>query len=126
MTAQDRPPTARLWTLAALACLAWALIAVSFASLAPPTYVPHVFHNYHVEHLVAFYVVTLLSAAALPSIGLTRIGLVLALLAGALGLFRILALVNKVFYAEDLVCDLAGILAAIIPIFVGRFRRIDT
>jgi hypothetical protein len=70
-------------------------------------------------------VVALLSAAALPVVRLSRIGLVLAALAGAFAAFRILALVNKVFYAEDLLCDLGGILAALVPIYVGRFRQLN-
>ena len=78
------------------------------------------------EHLVAFYVVALLSAAAFPTTRLMRIGLVLALLAAGFALFRILALVNKLFYAEDLGCDIAGVLAAIVPIYVGRFRQLST
>jgi len=95
---------------------------LAYASLAPQSVVPRVFHNYHAEHLAAFYVVTLLGSAALPSVKLSHIGLVLAAIAAAFALFRILALVNKVFYAEDLACDIAGILAAIAPIYVARFR----
>ncbi len=111
-----------MWALAALAGLAWALIALAFASLAPPSYVPRLLQNYHIEHFLAFYVVTILSAAALPQVGLLRIGSVLALLAGAFALFRILALVNKIFYAADFACDLWGIAAGLAPIYVARFR----
>ncbi|MGH3428216.1 MAG: hypothetical protein ACRDQZ_11740 [Mycobacteriales bacterium] len=111
-----------MWTLAALAGLAWALIALAFASLAPPAYVPRVLQNYHIEHFVAFYVVTVLSAAALPNVGLPRIGLVLAMLAAAFAVFRILALVNKIFYAADFGCDLWGIAAGLAPIYAARFR----
>jgi hypothetical protein len=125
MTIERSQPVIRLWTLAALAGLAWALIALAFASLAPPAYVPRLFHNYHAEHFGAFYVVALLSAAALPRVRLMRIGVVLAFLAAAFALFRILALVNKVFYAEDLACDIGGVFAAIVPIYVGRFRQLN-
>ena len=116
----------KLWTLAALAGLAWALIALAYASLAPASALPTIFHNYHVEHFAAFYVVALLSAAALPGVSLFRIGLVLSLTASAFALFRIFALINKVFYAEDLACDIAGILAAFAPIVVGRLRQIGS
>jgi hypothetical protein len=125
MTIDREAPVIRLWTLGALAGLAWALIALAYASLAPPTYVPRIFHNYHVEHFAAFYVVALLGAAALPRVKPIRIGLVLAVLATAFGLFRVLALVNKVFYVEDLACDIGGIVAAIVPIYVGRFRQLN-
>jgi hypothetical protein len=117
-------PAQRLWTLAALGGLAWALIGLAFASLAPPSYVPRVLQNYHIEHFVAFYVVTVLSAAALPRMGLLRIGLVLALLAAAFALFRMLALVNKAFYAADFACDLWGIAAGLAPIYAARFRSL--
>ena len=126
MSEQPRPGATRLWTLAAFAGLAWALIGLAYASLAPSADIPQVFHNYHVEHFAAFYVVALLSAAALPTVRLTRIGLVLCCLAGAFAFFRILALVNKVFYVEDLACDFGGILAALVPILVGRLRRMNT
>jgi ABC-type Na+ efflux pump permease subunit len=125
MIIDRQPPAIKLGTVLALAGLAWALIALAFASLAPPAYVPRLFHNYHVEHMAAFYVVALLSAAALPGVRLTRIALVLVTLAAAFAAFRILALVNKVFYAEDLACDIAGVLAAIVPIYVGRFRQLS-
>jgi hypothetical protein len=115
----------KLWTLAALAGLAWALIALAYASLAPSGSVPLIFHTYHVEHFAAFYVVALLSAAALPTVSLLRIGLVLGLIAGGFALFRIFELVDKVFYVEDLGCDIAGILAAFAPIVVGRVRYLS-
>lgn len=125
MTIQAQPPVLKLWTLVALAGLAWALIGLAFASLAPPAYVPRIFHNYHIEHFAAFYVVALLTAAALPSAPLMRIAAVLGGLAGAFAVFRILALVNKVFYVEDLACDIGGIMAALVPILVGRFRQLN-
>ena len=46
MTIEHHRPVIRLWGLVALAGLAWALIALAFASLAPPVYVPRIFHNY--------------------------------------------------------------------------------
>ena len=125
MVDEQREPALKLWAIIALAGLAWALIALAFASLAPPAYVPRVFHNYHAEHFGAFYIVALLGAAALPTVRLTKIGLVLAGLAAAFAVFRILELVNKIFYVEDLGCDIAGILAAIVPIYVGRFRQLS-
>jgi hypothetical protein len=125
MAVQAPPPGIRLVTLAAMAGLAWALIALAYASLAPPTLVPRLFHNYHAEHLAAFYAVALLSAVALPSVRLMRIGQVLLGLAIAFALFRVLALVNKVFYVEDLACDIAGVLAALVPMAVGRLRQFN-
>jgi len=126
MSDEGQSHVTRLWTLAALAVLAWSLIALAYASLAPAADIPLIFHNYHVEHFAAFYVVALLSAAALPTVRLVRIGVALGCLAGAFALFRILALVNKTFYLEDLACDVIGTLAALVPIFIGRLRRLST
>ena len=125
MTMQAPPPAIKLWTIAALAGLSWALIALAFASLAPSAVVPKIFHNNHVEHFAAFYVVALLGAAALPSVNLLRIGAVLCLIAGGFAAFRVLELVDKVFYVEDLACDIGGVLAAFAPMLVGRFRHLS-
>jgi len=111
-----------LGVIAALAALAWCLIGLAYASLAPSQDLPRIFHNYHVEHFGAFYVVTLLTAAALPRAKLVWIASWLALLATLFAGFRVIALVHKLFYAEDLLCDYAGILAALAPVAVGRFR----
>src|SRR5579864_9283590 len=50
VAAQDDTPGLRPWTIAVLAALAWALILLAFASLAPSSYVPRIFQNFHVEH----------------------------------------------------------------------------
>jgi hypothetical protein len=124
MTIQTSPSGIKIGTIIAMAGLAWALIVLAYASLAPASAIPQIFHNYHFEHFVAFYVVALLSAAALPTVSLFRIALVLSLLASAFAMFRILELINKVFYAEDLACDIAGVLAAFAPIIVARLRQL--
>lgn len=118
-------PAIRLWTVAALAGLSWALIALAFASLAPPAFVPRLFQDSHVEHFAAFYVVAVLGAAALPTVKVDRIALFLASLAAAFALFRVLSLVNRLFSAEDFLCDLAGVIAGLAPVFVGRFRYLS-
>jgi len=114
----------KLWTILALAGLGWALIGLAFASIAPPNMVPRVLNNYHLEHFAAFYIVTLLAAAALPSVPFMRISIILCLLSGVFAAFRLLALVNRSFYVEDLACDLGGILAAAAPIIAGRLRAV--
>jgi hypothetical protein len=126
MSEQRLPFLNRFWSLAALAGLVWALIGLAYASLAPSADIPRVFQNYHIEHFAAFYVVALLSAMALPHVRMMRIGLVLCCLAAAFALFRVLALINRVFYVEDLACDISGTLAALVPILLGGFRRTGT
>ena len=125
MKVMMRSPVAiKLWIVAALAALAWALLALFFASLAPQAMVPRIFQNYHIEHFAAFYLVALLGAAALPSVRLIRIGLFLGALATAFAVFRIVALIHKTFNLEDLICDFCGVLAALVPIAVGSVRRL--
>jgi hypothetical protein len=117
-------PNTWLWTIAAVAGLVWALIALLFASLGPHEYVPRVFSNYHVEHFVAFYVVTVLAAAGLPRAPLFQIGTGLGLMAVAIGIVRAFIPNHWVENLEDLISDLSGIVCAVAPILVGRFRQI--
>jgi hypothetical protein len=112
----------KLWIILALSALAWGLLALGFASLAPTSTLPQIFHNYHVEHFAAFYVVALLAAAALPTVRLLKLGLIMALLATVLAVLRLFAVVNKIFYLENLICDYCGVLAALVPIGVGKVR----
>jgi hypothetical protein len=118
------PTPVKLRTLIALMALGWALIALAIVSLAPTARVPQIFHNYHVEHFAAFYLVALLSAAALPTFRLFKLGLILALLATALAALRLFDIVHKVLYIEDLFCDYCGVMAALVPIVVGGVRNV--
>ena len=110
-------------TLAALAALVWAVIAVALAALAPPAYVPHIFHSSHVEHLAAFYIVTLVGAAAFARQSLFRLAAVMIGFASLLAAIRAFQPAHQFSSAEDLLCDIAGVWAAIAPILVGRLRE---
>ncbi len=109
-------------TLAALAALIWAVIAIILAALAPPSYVPRIFHSSHVEHLAAFYIVTLVAAAAFGRLNLFRLVAVLVAFALLLAAVRAFQPAHQLSSAEDLLCDIAGVWAAVAPILVGRFR----
>jgi hypothetical protein len=109
-------------TLAALAALAWAVIAVTLAALAPPTYVPHIFHSSHVEHLAAFYIVTLVGAAAFARLNLFRLVAAMIVFAIVLAVIRAFQPAHQLSAAEDLLCDIAGVWAAVAPMLVGRLR----
>jgi hypothetical protein len=39
-----------------------------------------------------------------------------------LAVLRLFAVVNKAFYLENLICDYCGVLAALVPIGVGKVR----
>ncbi len=117
-------PLLWLWTIAALGGLAWGLVAVVFASVAPPQFVPRVFFSYHVEHFAAFYLIAILAAAGLPTLRLHQITFALVLMALMLATVRLVIPQHRLADAEDLAADLAGIGAAVAPIVVGRLRHV--
>jgi hypothetical protein len=117
-------PNAWLWTLAALAGLAWGLIALVFASVGPSQFVPRLFYSYHIEHFAAFYVLTLLASSGLPRAPLRQVAPPLVLMAVLLATVRLLIPRHRMANAEDLAADIAGIAAAVAPILVGRFRQV--
>jgi VanZ family protein len=117
-------PNAWLWTIAALAGLTWGVIAFVFAAIGPSEYVPRVFFSYHIEHFVAFYLITLLAAAGLPRASPYQLGLALALMAVIVAAIRLFIPRHRLSDAEDLAADIAGIGAVIAPILVGRVRQI--
>lgn len=110
------------WMIAALAVGAWGIIAVAFASLAPVSLIPHIFYSYHVEHFAAFYVLGAIASAGLPRQSLTTLSLGLIAFAIVLEVIRMLTPTHRLTSAEDLVCDIAGVMAAYAPILIGRFR----
>ena len=112
-----------LWTATALGGLGWGIVAVVFAAIGPSRYVPHVFYSYHIEHFVAFYVLTTLAAIGFVRIKLLHIVLSFILMALVLATVRLLIPRHIFNDAEDLAADLAGIAAVAIPIMVGRFRQ---
>jgi hypothetical protein len=109
-------------TLVACAGLAWAVLAVAMAALAPPEYVPRIFQSSHVEHLAAFYVVALVASAALPRLSLLRLAIGIIVFAAILAAIRSFQAAHRLSSEEDLLCDIAGVWAAMAPIVVGRFR----
>ena len=121
--AEQRPtPYSTPWMIAALAVGAWGLLAVAFASLAPVGLVPHIFYSYHVEHFAAFYLLAIFAAAGLPRQTLTTLSLGLIAFAIVLEIIRMLTPTHRLTSAEDLICDIAGVMAAYAPILIGRFR----
>lgn len=110
--------------MTALGGLAWGVIAVVFASVAPAGYVPRLFFSYHIEHFLAFYLIAMLAAGGLPSLRLISIVLALTVMALILATVRLVIPQHRLADAEDLAADLAGIAGAVAPILVGRLRQI--
>jgi len=106
-----------------MAAFAWGLLALIFASVGPVRYVPRVFYSYHVEHFAAFYVIAVLATAGLPKFRLIYIALSLAVTAVALETVRLAIPPHQHSSLPDLVADLSGLSAAVVPILVGQFRK---
>jgi|HubBroStandDraft_5_1064220.scaffolds.fasta_scaffold662872_2 hypothetical protein len=123
MAQSRQTPLIWLWTTAALAGLAWGLLAVVFAAIAPATWVPRLFWSYHIEHFAAFYLIAVLAAAGLPMLRLRQVGFALVLMALLLAAVRLAIPHHRLADAEDLAADIAGIGAAIVPIVIGRLRE---
>ena len=100
----------------------WAPFGITVVSLFEPAGAPRLFQSSHVEHLGAFYVVTILAMAALPQIRVILIASGLVLLAFFLAFVRIYLLSYQQDGPEDFICDLAGVLSALGPVFLGHPR----
>jgi hypothetical protein len=124
MANENRGLNTWLWTLGAIAALTWAIIAVVVAALGPSEYVPRIFSSYHLEHFVAFYVLAILAAMALPRVRVIQIALVLAVLATVLAGLRMFIPRHQLATAEDLGADIGGIAAALAPMLIAHFRQI--
>jgi hypothetical protein len=116
---RDNDPLAVAARVAFLALIA----AVSFASLAPTTWIPRLLYSYHLEHFAAFYLTALSMAAARYRAGLNRVLLDLVILASLLEGVRAFTPAHQLTAAEDWIADLGGGLAALTPIMVGGFRK---
>jgi hypothetical protein len=99
-----------------------AVIAISFASLAPAGWLPHVLYSYHLEHFAAFYLVTLAMAAARSRTAAYRLLIDACILASVLEAARLLIPSHQLNAAEDWVSDVGGALAALAPTAIGEFR----
>ncbi len=98
------------------------LAAVIFAALAPPGWTPRILFSRHLEHFAAFYVATVMAAAALPRAKLMRLGAGMALFAALLELIRVLPSEHRIWAVSAAQADIGGILAALAPIVAERFR----
>ncbi len=124
MRQQQIAPTTWLWTVGAASALVWGLIALVVASVGPVQYVPHIFFSYRLEHFLAFYAITILAAVGLPGTRLTFIGASMVVLAATLELIRTAIPPHQSSALRDYSADVGGVVAAVAPIIVGRFRNL--
>lgn len=117
------PDTGPLAVLARLG-FGLTLLAIFLASIAPGWLTPQLLYSHHLEHFAAFYVAACAGLAAMPRTPIRRIAM------GYLAFAMILALIQ---YARGMpsevalrnwVADAGGVLAALSPVVVERFRRL--
>ena len=113
-----------LWTVGTLSALVWGLAVLVCASLGPAQLVPRLFASYHVEHFLAFYALGVLAAAALPRLRIYYLALGLLTIAAVLELLRTEIPPHQLAAPQDLVADIGGLFAALLPLLVGRFRHL--
>jgi hypothetical protein len=99
-----------------------AVLAVAFAGAIDPH------HNAQrsaqrgdvVEHVVYGYLLTVLTVASLPRVNPWWIGAAYLGVGGGFELMQVFGLVSGTFQAKDLVSNLTGVAAAMIPLALGR------
>jgi VanZ family protein len=103
--------------------LFWAAILFTFVSAAlPATHAPHLFPWDKAEHFAAFFVLSLLAAAAYPRVPFVILALWLSLFGCAIELVQALPIINRDCDIWDWVADSVGIGAAVVAMLVGRWR----
>lgn len=115
------PDTGRWAVLGRLSLIA-ATLVILFASFAPVRLLPHVLYSYHLEHFAAFYVMSLTAAAAFVRRKALKLGLYLCAFALGIEFLRLLLPAHRLSSLEDWFADGGGVMAALVPIAIGKFR----
>jgi hypothetical protein len=104
----------------------WLAMLVTFVSAQlPDAHAPHIFPWDKAEHFAAFFVLTSLAAAAYPRAPLVVLGLWLSLFGCVIELAQALPIIHRDCDIWDWVADSAGIGAALTPMLIGRWRRMN-
>lgn len=104
----------------------WATIVFTFISAElPESHAPHLFPWDKAEHFVAFFVLTSLAAASYPRVALVLLGLWLSLFGCAIELVQALPFIHRDCDIWDWVADSVGIVAAMTPMLLDRWRRLS-
>lgn len=106
-----------------LVLFAWAVAGLVYIFLVPTAHVPRVSASYRFEHFVLFYVVSLIAVAGLPTLSVETVLTLVATLAVVLESVRLWNPVHRASGAENLFCDVAGVLAVWAPMAAQRVRR---
>jgi len=98
------------------------VLATLYASFSPEKLIPHILYSYHLEHFAIFYIFALSAAAAFVRRDVFHIGVAIWLVAMLIEAVRWLRPEHKAFAIVDWFADAAGVVAALLPVALGRFR----
>ena len=118
----------RRWNPAAIVALslvlfAWAVAGLVYIFIVPTAHVPRISASYRFEHFALFYVVSLIAILGLPTFSVETVLTLIATLAVVLESARLWNPAHRTSGAENLFCDVAGVLAVWAPIAAARVRR---
>ena len=100
------------------------LLAIFLASIAPGWLTPKLLHSHYLEHFAAFYVAACAGLAAMPRTQIRRIALGYLLFALILAGTQYARGLSTEVAIRNWVADAGGVLAALSPVVVERFRRL--
>jgi hypothetical protein len=107
-----------------LVLFAWAVAALVYVFVVPTVHMPRISASYRFEHFVLFYVVSLIAIAGFPTVSVETVLTLVATLAVVLESARLWNPAHRAPGAENLFCDVAGVLAVWAPIAAERLRRL--
>jgi hypothetical protein len=106
-----------------LVLFAWAVAGLLYIFINPAAHIPRVSASYRFEHFALFYVVSLIAIAGFPTFTVEAVLTMMATFALLLESVRLWNPLHRASGAENLFCDVAGILAVWAPIAADRLRR---
>lgn len=111
--------------LAVLARLGFglAVLAIIIAVLAPVQMVPKILYSHYLERFSAFYIATLAGLAAMPRTRIFKIAIGFFLFALLLECGHLLWDPSVENARRNWIANSGGVMAALVPVMVDRFRR---
>lgn len=116
------PDTGLLAVLARLG-FGLTLLAIFLASIAPGWLTPQLLGSHYLEHFAAFYVAACAGLAAMPRAQIRHIAIGYLLFALALEATQFFRGASADVALQNWVADAGGVVAALGPVVVERFRR---
>ena len=116
------------WNPAAIVALslvlfAWVVAGLVYIFVVPTAHLPRMSVSYRFEHFALFYVVSLIAISGFPTFSVETVLTLVATLAVVLEAARLWNPVHRASGAENLFCDVAGVIAVWAPIAADRLRR---